>query len=156
MLKLPIIQPNELIQGCQSHRNLEKKKKAQELHISLKKRTMMQLDQKSVRTTKSSKSRRNLNIIKAVSVKHIDTFSNSAASTAPYSNASAEVIDGGFEDVTSCYLKTSSNKFKKYQLAVIEDQLNFYKPESEESIRIEKPRASHSLDNVHVTCGAIE
>jgi hypothetical protein len=105
---------------------------------------------------------------------------SSRASTAPYSNASStknsakksnafssfdklsaftNSENGGFSDaaVAACYLKTKSSKFKKFQLAIVQEQLNFYKHEStEESMFNEKPKAVHGLSDVHVTCGAIE
>ena len=54
-------------------------------------------------------------------------------------------------------MKTKTSKFKKFQLAINKDQLNFYRYDStEESMLNEKPKATHALNDVHITCGAIE
>ena len=56
-------------------------------------------------------------------------------------------------------MKTKTNKFKKFCIAIEAGQLNFYKiklPTEDDGSSAEKPRASHRLDNVHVMYGAIE
>ena len=66
---------------------------------------------------------------------------------------------GGFSDATmlSCYLKTQTSKFKQFQLSVEDMQINFYRFDStDESIMTATPKATHSLKDVHVTCGATE
>ena len=57
----------------------------------------------------------------------------------------------------SCYLKTQTSKFKQFQLSVEDMQINFYRFDStDESIMTATPKATHSLNDVHITCGAIE
>ena len=75
--------------------------------------------------------------------------------TSSYDNSSE--FSAGFGEATACYLKTKTSKFKKFQLAINKDQLNFYRHDStEESMINEKPKATHALNDVHITCGAIE
>ena len=103
---------------------------------------------------------------------------SSAASTAPYSNASMSKSShksttnlsdnstinsmrssecSSFSDATACFLKTKSSRFKKFSLGIVNEQLNFYKHEStQESTVTEIPRAKQGLNDVHITCGAIE
>lgn len=59
--------------------------------------------------------------------------------------------------MSTCYLKTQQSKFKKFSLMIEKDQLNFYKfDDTAESNATATPRATHALNNVHITFGAIE
>ena len=83
-----------------------------------------------------------------------------SGSTAAHSNASSDPdFERGFDDTTACYLKTRTNKFRKFQLALEDGQLNFYKiaaSVAEGRGRRGEARGSHKLDNVHVMYGAVE
>ena len=94
---------------------------------------------------------------------------NSNNSTAPYSQASSSKTissfgnEAGQYEATECYLKTKSNKFKKFTIEVQDGQLNFYKYRSNtgsskdaDESAVDEKRASHSLEHVHVMFGAIE
>ena len=98
-----------------------------------------------------------------------NSTNNSNKSTAPYSHSSSSKTDisfgheAGQYEVTECYLKTKTNKFKKFTIEVQDGQLNFYKYRSNtgsskdaDESAIDDKRASHSLEDVHVMFGAIE
>ena len=175
MLRLPIIPNGDSPKVCQSHRYKSKTRETQKTKISPVKRTMKDLGLKTTKgpQLKSTKSVKLLNPYQknvkepvqecgaSSSGASTAAFTNqssqkeSVGSMAAYSKASSE-FGGGFTDaaVTTCFLKTSTSKFKKFQLALENDQINFYKYDTTE--KSPTPRASHSLDDVHITTGAVE
>ena len=61
------------------------------------------------------------------------TNQSSNKSTAPYSHSSSDKTtssfgsEAGLYDINQCFLKTKTNKFKRFSIEVRDGQLNFYK-----------------------------
>ena len=155
MLKLPIINTREP-HTSRNHKSTQNLIDSQQLRLNVKKfKFDALLDEGSSKNSAKTKSSTKGS---TRSVKLIHTKSSKDGSTAAHSNRSSEFSEG-FSEATSCFLKTKSNKFKKFSLAIEDGQLNFYKPSDPtdwERVSHDRPRASHQLNKFHVMYGAIE
>ena len=157
MLKLPEIRPASRVAEsrnylAQTQKNFDTKM----LRLNLKKLQvdMHKSDKESCKSSAKSSVRSGKKGMQS------QKSSTKGESTAAHSNVSSDQFDEGFPEAAYCYLKTKSNKFKKFHIAIQDGQINFYKivlpTDDDWEIEADKPRASHRLDNVHVMYGPIE
>ena len=125
-----------LSRNCRTHTNLPTLSKARQgssdVRINLQQiATPAKLD--GIKGTTSPMSNKSLADKSTKSSTTKQSTNNSSKSTAPYSYTSSNKTvtsfgtEAGFHEATQCFLKTKTNKFKRFTIEVVDGQLNFYK-----------------------------